>query len=653
MDNISNKKIVVVLPGPMGDVVMGTGALHRLRAGLPGCAITFMGSASARAILAGCPWADDWIGVDNKSEAARALRGGKFDAAILMRNSFRSAWQVWRAGIAERIGYDRDGRGCLLTHRVNVLRIGKRFAPIAMKDYYGRLVDEAIERLGGDTAVDTADQMELFVGDEDRREVDALLERWKLRDQQDKLVMLVVGGAFGGSKWWPADRFGQLADRLSDDGYRVIVSCAPNDTERQIDRAVSQAASSQLYHTVNENVSLGGIKELTRRCALMVSNDTGPCHIAAAFNVRLVTLFGPTDPRWTVTEYTGEVRLRCDVVCGPCQESVCQKDHRCMAALSVDRVYDAAVAQLAATRPEEATPGHGPAGTYYRVYDESFVPLRDASGLVHSTYKPLLENHELGSLNDIFSYSQGERLHKAGLGVRERFRLKLKGPDGQGCTVYLKRFGRDRLKSLVKQWLSRRSMDAAGMYDFAAAVDLARAGVPVPRPIAYGQEIGPFGEKRSFAIIEELPNAEALERLMPQWAQVKGNYKLLANRRALIGQVAALARTMHDQGYYHRDFYLAHLFLCRDKFGQEKICLIDLQRVFKPIIARRRWQIKDLSQLYYSAKDYFSKTEMARFLRTYFDVAKLTPEHKLLIRAVVAKAKRIERHDRKKLRTQN
>jgi serine/threonine protein kinase len=288
--------------------------------------------------------------------------------------------------------------------------------------------------------------------------------------------------------------------------------------------------------------------------------------------------------------------------------------------------------------------------SYFDHSNESFVRLRDESGSVHKEYKQFLEQQGLGSLNAVFRYEQGENLHKPGLGHRERFRITLKGSGDQNVVIYLKRFGYPGIKELVKRWIIRRSRYGAGSHDFFGAQRLAEKGVAVPRPIAYGQISNWLGEKRSFAIIEELPGSDSLERLLPNWNQKKKEYALLRDKKELIRQTAHLVRQLHQSGYNHRDLYLSHIFLSRDGKGCERLNLIDLQRVFQPLILKRRWQVKDLAQLYYSSRDYFGYKDMMQFMHEYFDNHRLTNYQKRLIRSACRKARRIERHVRHRMK---
>ncbi len=97
----------------------------------------------------------------------------------------------------------------------------------------------------------------------------------------------------------------------------------------------------------NKGLTLSGLKEIVRRCDLMVTNDTGPRHIAAAMDVPVVTIFGPTHPEWTEIYYAKERQVAVKVFCGPCQKKVCPLDHRCMTRVTPAMVYATALELLA------------------------------------------------------------------------------------------------------------------------------------------------------------------------------------------------------------------------------------------------------------------------------------------------------------------
>ena len=128
---------------------------------------------------------------------------------------------------------------------------------------------------------------------------------------------------------------------IAEFGATVFVTCGPG--EEPIAKAIAEAMKHRAYLMTDPLLTLGELKSLFRRCDLLIANDAGPRHIAKAFGVPLVTLFGPTHPDWTATNYPRERIVRVDVDCGPCQQRICPLGHhQCMEAVSVDMVVAAA-----------------------------------------------------------------------------------------------------------------------------------------------------------------------------------------------------------------------------------------------------------------------------------------------------------------------
>ncbi len=153
------------------------------------------------------------------------------------------------------------------------------------------------------------------------------------------LIMLNPGAQYGDAKCWLPEHFAQLGDRFIDDwGATVLLSGAPR--ERRILDLVQRHMKHAAIDLSNKGLTLGALKEIIRRCDLMVTNDTGPRHIAAAFDVPVVTIFGPTHPEWTEIGFARERKVSVPVFCGPCQKKTCPLDHRCMTRISPAMVFD-------------------------------------------------------------------------------------------------------------------------------------------------------------------------------------------------------------------------------------------------------------------------------------------------------------------------
>src|SRR5205085_11072501 len=139
--------------------------------------------------------------------------------------------------------------------------------------------------------------------------------------------------------------FAELADRLIDEqNATVLLSAAPK--ERPIVESIKRTMRHAPIDLSSAGMTLGSLKEIVRRCDLMITNDTGPRHIAAAMNVPVVTVFGPTFPQWTEIYYPKERQVSVKFFCGPCQKKTCPLDHRCMTRVTPGMVYEAAASLL-------------------------------------------------------------------------------------------------------------------------------------------------------------------------------------------------------------------------------------------------------------------------------------------------------------------
>ncbi len=341
-------RIVVFAPNLIGDTVMATPTLRALRAGHPGAEIAVVIRPNVAPTLDAVPWIDRIIPFHHKAKDSshrtgpllRQLRADRFDLAVLLPNSFRSALLAQLGGVRRRVGYARGGRGLLLTDRLKPLRNEKgAFVPTPIVQYYLALAHHLqcpVESL----------RLELFTSEHEETAADRAWERLGF-SPTDAVVCLNTGGAFGPAKSWPTGHFATLARRLADEaGVSVLVVCGPGerDAAREI---VAKTNHPRVASLADEPMSLGLTKACVKRSALMVTTDSGPRHFAAAFGVPVVSLFGPTHIAWTRTCHPHAIHLQQPVPCGPCQKGVCPLGHhRCMIELAPDAVYHAAVRLL-------------------------------------------------------------------------------------------------------------------------------------------------------------------------------------------------------------------------------------------------------------------------------------------------------------------
>lgn len=339
------QRIVVRAPNPLGDAVMALPAMAAVRAAFAGRTLAVAAAPSIAPLFqentAAAP--DLVLTVDTATEAD-VLRGGRFDAAVLLTNSFRTAWASRRAAIPERWGYRAHGRSLLLTRGVRRPR-GRRH----QSAYYLHLVrslgidaPEALPRVG--------------VTEATRGRALALLEGAGI-DPSPPLVGIAPGAAYGHAKRWPPARVAALVGRLSAAGATSVLVGAAGDrgAGREIESSVP--AGARLVNLIGAT-DLRQLAGLLAACDAFVSNDSGAMHLAAAVGVPVTAIFGPTDERVTAPLGDHDVIVH-QVFCRPCMLRDCPIDHRCMRGISVDTVYEAVARRLAASAPRargEAVP---------------------------------------------------------------------------------------------------------------------------------------------------------------------------------------------------------------------------------------------------------------------------------------------------------
>ena len=340
------RRILVRGTNWIGDAVLTTPALAALRAGFPQAKIAVLVKPAIAELLAGHPAVDEIVlnrdpgphtGLGGKLSLARQLSRGRYDLAVLFQNAFEAAAITALAGIPNRYGYATDGRSFLLTHRVPLTPKIRRKHQV---EYYLELL-----RPLGIPVVPTAPMLRTTLG-EDAAVVEQLHAFGVKPDQV--VIGLNPGSVYGSAKRWLPERFAQAADRLAAD-HGACVLIFGGRGEEELGHAIAGMMTAPTivlsgYTTVRQ------LMALIKRCRLFITNDTGPMHIAAAFGVPLVAIFGPTNPATTSPYGPGHELVRHPVECSPCLLRECPIDHRCMQGIGVDMVHAAAVRQLAKQR---------------------------------------------------------------------------------------------------------------------------------------------------------------------------------------------------------------------------------------------------------------------------------------------------------------
>jgi len=263
---------------------------------------------------------------------AGELRAKKFDVALLLQNAFDAAWLVWRAGVPERIGYARDGRGILLTRSIRVPKPGE--IPAHEKFYYLEL----LRRVGWLDAFRDDAHIELRVSDAARqRGMQTLVEAGARVNA--RRIAVGAGASYGSAKCWPPERFAKALNEFSSHADVDVILFGT-----AAEAAVSEAIARDLCRSpinLTGKTSIADLPGLLSQCHLFLGNDSGAMHVAAAVGLPIVAVFGPTDPFGTAPVTPRATIVQQKPYCSPCFLRRCPTDHRCMLTITPGMVETA------------------------------------------------------------------------------------------------------------------------------------------------------------------------------------------------------------------------------------------------------------------------------------------------------------------------
>jgi heptosyltransferase-2 len=324
---------VARLPTWLGDTIMAMPTLRRLADALPD-RLALWGPGHFEPLLAELGIRAPFIpyrrraGVVGLGDARRAvadLRRQRFDAALLLPNAFEAALITALAGIPRRVGYATDGRGWLLT---DVIAPPPAHRVVHEADRFAGLLEPLHLEAPGESAPAVPPSAEV------ERRAAALIP------VPGDVLGLVPGAANGPAKRWPAASYGALASACAEAlGARPALLGGP--TDRNAAAKVQDIADVACIDLVGTD--LLDLTAALCRCRVVVSNDTGAAHLAAALGRPTIVLLGPTDPHRTCPRGVEVHTVSAGCSCQPCLYQNCPLDHRCMDRLDVATVFERVV----------------------------------------------------------------------------------------------------------------------------------------------------------------------------------------------------------------------------------------------------------------------------------------------------------------------
>jgi heptosyltransferase-2 len=336
----SCKNILIRGVNWIGDSVMTLPAFRALRKALPETKLSLLVKQWVSPVFENNPdideiivYADRHAGMIGKIKLSRILSKKKFCGAILFQNAFDAALVTFLAGIRERAGYERDGRGFLLTTTVPVPLNEKKAHQI---HYYLNLIGQ----LG--IKAEYSDPYIYLRLDE------RLLSRSLLKDIKRPILGINPGATYGSAKRWLPERFAEIANwHIQDTRGGVVIFGGKSeiDIADEIYKKMSpEFRTPESIKSLTGKTSLRELISLISECDVFVTNDSGPLHIAYAVRTPLVAIFGSTDPLLTgpppEAEGNNHIVIKPDISCSPCFGRTCKNnDMKCMHAITPDDVY--------------------------------------------------------------------------------------------------------------------------------------------------------------------------------------------------------------------------------------------------------------------------------------------------------------------------
>lgn len=268
------------------------------------------------------------------------LKRRQFDLAVLLQNAFEAAFIAWCAGIPDRIGYARDARSLLLTRPC-------RIAPEVLKVHQGYYYLGMLSSAGLIAEDPWSSNRELDIRIGVRKE-DSEAAREMLRASGiaagDTIIGINPGAYYGPAKRWFPDRYAAVADRLVEEyGARVAIFGSASDLRTAEEL---QAGMKHKPVILAGRTTLGQLMGLLKECRLLITNDSGPMHLAAALGVPQLAIFGSTSEVATGPLSRRAVVIKHQVDCNPCFLRECPSDFACMKNVTTEQVFDAARTML-------------------------------------------------------------------------------------------------------------------------------------------------------------------------------------------------------------------------------------------------------------------------------------------------------------------
>lgn len=330
------KNIIVRMPNWIGDAVMATPILADLRNHWKDAKITAMCQNPIGHVLLNDPNIDaiynfnrpnGWIHKLHRYDIIDSLQEGKYDLGVLLTNSFSSALWFMRGKVQNRVGFASGLRSLLLNKAVD-------FPKNKETQHQVITYKLLLQPLGIPLSLTPP---KLYISPKEKEDAHQFLKLLGINLEKNIIVGINPGAAFGTAKCWPPERFESVTRQLLENP-EVIVLYFGDASGTSLINDICKSLPPERVINLAGRTTLRELIALINSCSIILTNDSGPMHIAAALGVPLLALFGSTNEVKTGPYPQGKV-IHKHVECSPCYKRICPIDFRCMKRISVDEVY--------------------------------------------------------------------------------------------------------------------------------------------------------------------------------------------------------------------------------------------------------------------------------------------------------------------------
>ena len=333
--NVNN--ILIRATNWVGDAVMTLPALEAVRENFPSASITVIARPWVAPVFENHPAVNNILIYNRHTgikkniceffHLAGIIRKNRFDLAVLFQNAFEAAFLAYLGRARYRLGFDSDGRGFLLTHRIK--RTDEIFG-VHQVEYYLSILKAAGLKTESRNPF-------LYLSKKDLAKAENLLQSQGI-SKNDFILGISPGAIFGSAKRWPFERFAKISDWASERwGAKVIV--LGSKKEKDIGNKMAGMMKNKAADFCG-TTSLGEAMGLIAGCSFFVTNDSGLMHVAAALGVPTLAIFGSTDHVATGPRGSKTRIIRHDIACSPCLKPECPTDFKCMLSIEPEEVWD-------------------------------------------------------------------------------------------------------------------------------------------------------------------------------------------------------------------------------------------------------------------------------------------------------------------------